>query len=370
MKSFFSIMLALILSAPVFAQDKEIEPNFELVYEVETTPVKTQSKTGTCWAFATTSFWETELMRIGKQPYDISEFYTVRMTYPIKAEKYIRYHGKFNFGEGGQAHDVLHIFEKYGMVPEAVYDGNIDDPKTYNHRELTSVLKGALDGVLKKGGEISLNYKDVAEAILDIYLGEPPEEFEYNGRTYTPKSFFEESGLNTDDYVELTSYIHHPYYEKFILELPDNWSNDFYYNLPLDELLQVIDNAIQNGYSVAWDGDVGRDNFFRDKGYALLPAEEEEVNQYPVEEKEVTVEMRQTAFDSFDVTDDHLMHITGIAKDDYGKKFYYTKNSWGIKGKVFDGFWFMSEQYVKLKTIAIMVHKDAIPDAIKTKLEL
>lgn len=365
----FALIASLFL--PIVAQDKEDEkaPNFEMIYEVETTPIKTQYRTGTCWTFATTSFWETELMRTGKEAYDISEMYTVRMAYPLKAEKYIRLHGKTNLSEGGQAHDVLHIFDKFGMVPETVYDGNIDNPKTYNHRELVSVLKGALDGVLKQSGKITANYKDVTNAILDIYLGEPPQEFEYNGKLYTPKSFFEESGLNTGNYVELTSYLHHPFYSKFVLEVPDNWTDDYYYNVPIDDLISVMDNAIKRGYSIAWDGDTGRDNFYRDKGYAVIPKDDDAFD-FPLEEKTITQKIRQEAFDNFDVTDDHLMHIVGIAKDDSGKKFYYTKNSWGTEGKVFDGYWYLSESYVRLKTIAILVHKDAIPEKIKEKLGL
>ncbi len=370
MKTFLLILLAIVLSFNILAQEKDNEPEFEIVYEVQTTPIKTQCKTGTCWAFATSSFWETELLRIGKQPYDISEMFTVRMTYPLKAEKFIRYHGDSNFGEGGQAHDVLHIFKKYGMVPEAVYDGNIDNPKTYNHGELTGVLKGALNAIVHRRGKITENWKDVCEAILNIYLGEPPDEFEYNGKSYTPKSFFEESGLNPDDYVELTSYTHHPFYEKFVLEVPDNWTNDFYYNLPIDELEAVIDSAIIGGYSVAWDGDVSKDNFYRKEGYAVIPVEENSKKDYPVEEKKITQQMRQKSFNDYDVTDDHLMHVTGLAKDQFGKKFYYTKNSWGVKDKGFDGFYYMSEQYVRLKTIAILVNKNAIPSGIRSKLKL
>lgn len=368
MKKILFPVLMLMFVLNVNAQDEKTKPQFEMKYNVETTPVKSQYRTGTCWAFATTSFWETELLRIGKDPIDLSEMYTVRMTYPVKAEKYIRYHGTFNFGEGGQAHDVMHTLKNYGMVPQSVYNGNVDDPKTYNHRELRMALKGALDGILKSGSKISLNYPKVVESILNIYLGEPPAEFEYNGETYTPKSFMEKSGLNPDDYIELTSYNHHPFYEKFILELPDNWTDDYYYNVPMNDLIEIMDNAIENGYSVAWDGDVSRDNFYRDKGYALVPVKDADTDDFPVEELDVTQQMRQDAFDSFDVTDDHLMHVTGIAQDQFGKKYYYTKNSWGTENKGFDGYWYMSESYVKLKTIAITVHKDAIPAELKSKL--
>ena len=366
------IILTLIVSIN-FAQKKEkkIPHEFTMIINLETTPVKSQGRTGTCWAFATSSFWESELLRIGKSEYDISEMYIARRAYEIKAENYIRYHGKAQFDEGGQAHDVLAVIKKYGFVPQTVYPERLTDEGILNHRETVSVMKGILNGVLKNSSKtISENWKKVINSTLDIYFGKVPEKFLYNGKEYTPQSFAENSGLNPDDYIEFTSYTHHPFYEKFVLEVPDNWLHAEYYNVPIDELVQIIDFALENGFTVDWDGDTGRDNFYRKKGYAVVPVDDEQNGDEPEIEKFITQEMRQRAFDSFDVTDDHLMHITGLARNQKGTKFYYTKNSWGTKGKKFEGFWYMSEPYVRLKTIAIMVHKDAVPLEIKRKLGL
>ncbi len=381
---FTAILLLFIFTSVCTAQDKEEKQDrhqFEMIYNVETTPVKNQGRTGTCWNFATQSFLETELLRMGKGAYDLSEMYLVRNIYPLKAEKYIRYHGLTNFGEGGQAHDVLFAMEKFGLVPEEVYPGKTSPDEMHNHSEMVAVLKAVLDAVLNRKGKITPHWKEVCESVLDIYLGENPDTFEYNGKKYTPKSFSDELGINPDDYVELTSYSRYPFYEKAVLEVPDNWTNSEYYNVPIDDLMMIIDNAIKNGYSVAWDGDTSEKTFFRKEGYAVIPVEEdkkendkdedEDAELEPEKEKVITQEMREETFETFQTTDDHLMHITGIAKDQAGTKFYYTKNSWGTKKyKKYNGFWYMSEPFVRLKTIAIMVHKDAIPQEIREKLGL
>jgi bleomycin hydrolase len=378
------LIFVLFVSNFLYAQDKKDETKkerhtFTIINYVDATSVKNQAKTGTCWSFATDSFLESELLRMGKEEYDLSEMFVVRNSYPLKAEKYVRYHGNFNFGPGGQAHDVWNVYKEYGMVPEEVYAGMIADTSKHNHGEMDAVLKGILDAVLKKsGGKLTGLWPEVINKTLDIYLGNVPSEFTYKGETYTPKSFANMLGLNPDDYVEITSYTHHPFYEKFVLEVPDNWTMGEYYNVPLNDLIAIMNNALNNGYSVDWDGDVGKENFYRKKGYAVLPVDEEKddndndedmiENEGPEKEKNVTQEMRQDAYDNFSVTDDHLMHIVGTAEDQAGTKFYYTKNSWGTKDKKYDGYWYMSEPYVRMKTIAIMVHKDAVPQKIREKL--
>lgn len=379
LKIFFKLsIISLLIPLMLFGQGKKKKETYEftMVNQVQTTPVKNQSKTGTCWSFATTSFIETELMRIGKGEHILSPMWFVRFAYPSKAEKYLRYHGQYNFGVGGQAHDVTNVVKQFGFIPEEFYKGMNIGEDEHNHGEMASVLESILEGVKKnRGGKITPLWKDVFQSALNIYLGKPVEEFTYRGITYTPKSFADSLGFNTDNYVELTSYTHQPFYTQFDLEIPDNWSKDKYYNVPIDELMNVIDNALANGYSVCWDGDVSEKEFDRKKGIAIVPLEpletkegEEEKSETPVKEKVVTQEMRQATFDNHTTTDDHLMHLTGIAEDQNGAKYYYTKNSWGTKDKKYDGYWYMSETYVRLKTVAIMIHKDAVPQTIKTKL--
>jgi bleomycin hydrolase len=367
--------VVILLPSFLFAQDEEEKKDvhqFTILHNVNTTSVKHQGKTGTCWSFATQSFLETELLRMGKGEYNLSEMYVVRNLYPVKAEKYIRYHGLANFGQGGQAHDVMMAWERFGVVPEEVYPGRALPDEKHNHSEMVAVLKGSMDAVISTKGKITGNWKKVCESVLDIYLGENPESFEYNGKVYTAKSFADELGINPDDYVEITSYMRYPFYKKAVLEVPDNWTNSEFYNVPSDDMMMIIDNAIENGYSVCWDGDTSEETFFRKKGYAVIPIDnqnddKESEELLPEKEKVITQEMREETFDNFQTTDDHLMHLTGIAENQEGTKFYYTKNSWGTK-YTYDGYWYMSESFVKLKTIAIMVHKNAIPKDIKTKL--
>ncbi len=370
LKPLFVLSLLLFFSTFIISQEgtEKIPHDFEMIKKLDVSSIKSQGRTSTCWSFAATSFLEAELIRMGKGEFDISEMFFVRQNYPLKAEKFIRYHGLSNFGPGGLGHDVLHTIENYGILPESAYGGRLVDSKKYNHSEMHGILESMLKSILdQKSGTVSPLWKPAFNSILDVYLGGIPSTFTFEDTEFTSKSFAAYLELNPDDYVELTSYSHIPYYEKSNLEVPDNWTNDEFYNIPIDEMIFLMDNSIELGYSFLWDGDVGKD-FFYSSGHAVIPVDNWEENGKPETEKVISQKMRQESFDSFVTTDDHLMHITGLAMNQNGTQFYYTKNSWGDKG--FDGYWYMSESYVRLMTISIMVHKNVIPEELKAKLKI
>ena len=363
----------------LIAQEENNFPiKLETVKIIKTTPVKSQGRTGTCWSFATTSFIETELLRMGKAELDLSEMFFVRYAYESKADLFIRYHGMANFGPGGQAHDVMNVIRDFGMATEQSYPGIMYGGERHNHSELNTVLEAYVEGV-RKAKQISPVWKKAFSSILDTYLGPVPEKMKVNDNELSPKDIAASMDFNPDDYIELSSFTHHPYYKSFVLEVPDNWSNDSYYNLPIEELMEIIVNALKKDYSVCWDGDMSDPGFSHRKGLAVVPekdwkemtaSEKDSVFTQPIVEKQITPEMRQEMFNNFKMTDDHLMHFTGLFKDENGKYFYLTKNSWGESSNDYKGFLYMSDAFLRKGTVAIMVHKDAIPKKILKKLGL
>jgi bleomycin hydrolase len=309
---------------------------------------------------------------MGGEELDLSEMYFARYAYENKAERYLKFHGNNNFGQGGQAHDVMDVIREHGLVTEDAYHGINYDSKIHNHSELSSVLKGFLEGLLKSRRP-SQTWPEAYASILDTYLGEAPEKFEHSGTEVTPGQFLAATGIEVDDYIEVTSYSHAPFYEPVVLEVPDNWSHDPYYNIPLDDLMAIIDYSLDNGFTVCWDGDVSEKAFNHTKGIAAVPesvSDELDLSDGPVDEKSIDQEVRQLAFESFQSTDDHLMHIVGTAIDKNGTKYYLTKNSWGEKSNKFGGKLYMSTAYMRLHTVAVMIHVDAVPEDIKGKLGL
>lgn len=381
-----SCVLALSASA-MFGQGYQ----FTEVVKVPATPVKNQAATGTCWCFATTSFMESELLRMGKGTYDLSEMFIVRQKYMNQLQDNYLRRGEGNIGQGSLSHTFMNAYRQVGIVPEEVYTGINYDSDRHNHGEMVRFMH-ALADVAVKAKQRSPEYDKLIENLFDTYLGKLPEKFTYKGKEYTPKSFAESLGLNMDDYIELTSFTHHPYYVKFDVEVPDNWEHSLMYNLPLDEMMETVDYALNNGYTVCWDGDVSEKGFSFTNGVAINPevkkvedlsgtdrarfeklGEKERLEEvfkfeHPYPEINVTPEVRQAGFESFVTTDDHLMHVTGITKDQNGTKYYITKNSWGTDRNKFGGYLNMSESFVRAKTIYVMVHKDAIPKATKAKL--
>lgn len=359
------------------------------------TSVKDQYNTGTCWSFSGLSFLESEMLRLGKPEVNLSEMFIVWHSYSEKAIKNVRVHGNLNFSPGGAFHDVTNSISKYGIIPESVYSGIKEGETRHIHGEMDRELKNEVNAVVRnREKKLNLTWHDTIKSTLNEYLGEIPENFEYKGKTYTPQSFATDFiGLNMDDYIEVTSYTHHPFYSKFILEIPDNWSWDELYNVPLNELESIIENALLTGYTVAWAADVSELGFkTSDEGFAVMPAvlqeeisdaeiarwntlsENEKENELfaldkPVSEIEVTQEMRQIAFDNYQTTDDHGLHIVGTARNTDGTLFYKVKNSWGNYNK-YGGFFYVSKPYVAYKTMSIMVHKDAVPKNIREKLDL
>ena len=365
---------------------------FTVVKENPITSIKNQNRAGTCWSYSGLAFIESELLRMGKGEHDLAEMFIVHNTYLDRADKAVRTHGDVSFSQGGSFYDVLYAMKHYGLVPESeMRPGVMYGDTLSNHNELSAVSDAVVAAIarqksLQKNANNELLWKKAVEAVHDIYLGARPESFTYNGKEYTPKSFYESLGLNADDYVSLTSYTHHPFYSSFVLEIQDNWRWAPSYNLPIDELMEVFDNAIMKGYTIAWGSDVSEDGFSRN-GVAVLPdadkaqelsgsdmarwlkmkPEEKKLNTKPQPQKWATQEERQAAYDNFETTDDHGMQIYGIAKDQAGNEYYMVKNSWGKSG-TYEGIWYASKAFARYTTMNIVVHKDALPKAIAKKL--
>lgn len=367
---------------------------FTDVKTVKTTSVKDQNKSGTCWCFSGTSFIEDEILRQGGDSLDLSEMFTVYHCYDAKAMRYVRNYGEVNFSQGGSLIDVMWAFKNFGAVPEEVYAGLEYGQDKHCHYELEGVMSGVLNAVIKKrDGKLSSAWKRAFNGILNAYFGELPTEFTYKGKKYTPKSFAASLPINPDDYVAISSFTHHPFYQDFVMEVPDNWLAGAYKNVKLEEMKAIVDNALENGYPINWAADVSEGGFKWKDGVALLPKgkaegdmngtelarwttlsdKERQNDKYnfkePVPEEEVTQESRQEMFDNQTTTDDHGMEIVGIATDQNGNRYYKVKNSWDTN-QVYKGFIYVSEPYFLAKTMGLVVHKNAIPKDIAKKINV
>ena len=396
-KFLFSLVLG-AMSVSMMAQEATADTTegfrFTTVDSIAITPVKNQNRSSTCWSFSTIGFLESELLRMGKGELDLSEMFVVHHTMLDRAEYSVRMYGTAEFAPGGSAYDVIYCLKNYGLVPQEAMPGiqyaSTPADTLPVHAELDAIAGGVVKAVTNSGlKKLTPVWKKALSAVYDTYLGECPETFEYNGKEYTPKTFAEELGLNADDYVSITSYTHHPFYTTFALEVPDNWRMDQMYNVPMDEMMEIIDNALANGYTLAWGADVSEICFTR-KGLGVVPEEEkavdltgsdaarwlglsatdkrEELTKKPLPEKVITQEMRQAAYDSWENTDDHGMQIFGTAKDQNGTLYYMVKNSWGTQKSEYKGIWYVSKAYMQYKTNDILVHKNAIPKNIRKKL--
>ena len=368
---------------------------FQSIKEIPHTSVKNQYRSSTCWSFAGMSFFETEMLRMGKPEVDLSEMFLVSMCYRDKALKYVRMQGNTNFGPGGVLYDDVYVANNYGLVPENVFPGLKYKEEKHVHGEMDNVLRNMVEAVVKNDNKkLTPVWDQAINKTIDSYLGDIPETFEYKGKNYTPKSFASDyCGINGNDYVQVTSFTHHPFYESFMLEVPDNWLWSEFYNVPLDELQQIVDESLEKGYSVLWAADVSEKGFATtQKGIAVVPEKipsnlndaeitkwdslsdkEKDAAQYkfdkPGKERVITQEIRQMAFDSQETTDDHAMHLIGLAKDQNGTIYYQVKNSWG-KYNDLKGYFYASQPYLRYKTTAIVVNKAALPEAIRKKLKL
>lgn len=409
MKKLVTFAAAAVMCVPAFATDRQApaaEPKIENpdstgfkftdVKINRTGSVKDQNKSGTCWAFSGLSTLEDNVMRKGGPELDISEMYLVRNAYIDKAKKFMRMNGQINFAQGGSWADVLDMTRLYGAMPEEAYTGLNYGEEKHSHYEMAEALEAYLRAVLSRGTKnkkLSTAWLPGFVGILDAYLGKVPETFTYNGKTYTPTQWAAEMGLEPDNFINVTSYTHHPFYESFALEIPDNWAWSKSMNVPMDEMQRIVDYALDKGWTVMWAADVSEGGFKWNKGYALLPDDKDKkdmtdtelsrwvklsdkdraADKYnftgPVEEIEVTPEMRQEWFDNQETTDDHGMEIVGLATDQKGNRYYKVKNSWDTN-QIYDGFFYVSEPYFKAKTINILVHRDAIPKDIAKKLKL
>ncbi len=355
------------------------------------TPVKNQASSGTCWSYATAAFLESELLRTGKGEHDLSEMFVVRINYLRRMDDNFLRRGNGNLGQGSLAHMFTKIVKDYGIVPQEVYNGINYNSKLNNHKEFNKFVNVISGGAVELK-QRSPEYYKLVNTLMDIYLGSVPELFDYRGKQYSPKTFAGSLGLNMDDYVEITSFTHIPFYKQSVIEVPDNWDHEKFYNVPLEELMEIVDNALQKGFTVCWDGDVSEKGFSHTNGVAINPEIENMVDysgedrarfeklstedkyaeiykfQRTYPEVKVTQEIRQKGYENFTTTDDHLMLLTGIVKDQSGTKYYITKNSWGTERNKMGGYLNMSESFVRAKTISVMVHKESVPADIRKKL--
>ena len=395
------IISIILLNYNVYSQSK-FETNkegsdysFKVIKDLEATDVQNQGRTSTCWSFSSLSFFESEIIRIKQEKHNLSEMFIARNAYLGKAENFLRMYGTFTFGPGGAFHDIPWVIKRYGIVPEEVYSGLKNGNTTHRHAEMEAILESSVKALAKKpqNGKLTPSWKGAIEGILDAYLGDLPDnvedfEFNYKGKVYNPKSFAKSLGLNMDDYVSLTSFNHHPYYSKFVLEVQDNWALQSSYNLPINEFMEAMEQIVMNGYTFAWGADVSEKGFGYRNALAILPEDESTIKKIgkdskrfndagaeresnaflsPVKERDVSQQERQLAFDNQETTDDHGMHVTGLVEDQNGTKYFIVKNSWGETNEC-DGYFFASFPYVKYKTLNILVHKDALSKDLKKKL--
>jgi bleomycin hydrolase len=397
-------IVILFLFINCIAQSQEYVTNspqsnyqFKKIAHWEATPVESQGYTGTCWSFSALSFFESEMIRKGnKNPDPLSEMYIVRKAFEGKAEKFLRLDGKTNFEQGGAFHDIPWVFDQYGVVPNQVYNGNPYGLSEHNHREMFSALNGYVNGILSytetlsRGATLSPFWKAGFVGVLDAYLGEDPQKFNFKGKSYTPLSYAKETGLNMGDYISITSFTHHPLYQECMLAIQDNWLWGKSYNVTLEELKQIAVYALENGYTIAWGADVSEKGFNFRQGLAIVPEDESTIEVagqdnrnffdagaekksnaflYPTKEQLITPELRQAAYNNKTTTDDHGMHITGLYEEANGTRYYLVKNSWGTTNYP-EGNLYVSENYFAYKTINIYIHKDALPKEIQKKLKL
>ena len=395
----FALMALVAVSASAAkkkapAKDKN-KPVFTVVKQLPITSMKDQNRSGTCWDYSTLSFFESEILKATGKEYDLCESFVANKTYLERAVQVVRYHGDCQFAQGGSAEDVLATLKNHGICPEDAmpFPGSLYGDSLNNFNEFFAVLEPYVAAIAKRDAKkISNQWKVGMQGILDAYLGKCPEKFTYEGKEYTPKSFMASLGINLDDYVSITSYTHHPFYTAFAVEVQDNWRFPLSYNVPMDEMMQIIDNALEQGYTVAWGGDVSEEGFTRQGlAYAIdskaavsltgsdmakwLKLDKQKKTSIidslgcTVPEIVPTQQMRQERFDDWQLTDDHGMHIFGVAKDQNGKEYYMVKNSWGESGN-YKGVWYMTKAFIAANTMDFLINKNAIPAAIRSKLGL
>ncbi|HEX9979901.1 MAG TPA: C1 family peptidase [Flavobacterium sp.] len=384
------LLSAMFCSLSLFAQDELIKKvinnasisskfHFTEVIDLENTSIKNQGSAGTCWSYSGNSFLESEMIRMGKKPVDLAEIYTARQVYLGKARNYVLFNGNLGLGDGGETHDVMNIFRKYGAMPQEVYTFEDYGKGKVKSGEFQEKFKAILDAYLKNTdpNKGAAWVKDIS-SYMDEQLGKLPENFTYNGKTYTPKTFSKEVvGIDPDDYVEFSSYKDNPYYEKMVLPVPDNWSYDMVYNVPMAELTDIIDNALAKGYTIAWSSDVSEPYFSWKNGVAFVPdmdlnsisdEQRKTIFNGPMPEKQVTEDLRLEQLYTLTTTDDHAMQIVGLAKDQNGKEYYKVKNSWGATND-YKGYLYVTKAFVQLKSTGILLHKDGLPKNIAKKLK-